>query len=90
MARAKLVKRELLGGPFDGEWVTVPAEQETLLRLDGHCLHMYTIDEVYEGKGVRPVYRHGNQVPIAPEIMEAMIRGVINGFPESQPPDKDV
>ena len=87
MARSKLVKRELLGGPFDGDWHTVPPEQSTLLRLDGHCLHRYDTDDIYDGKQARVVYRHVGQVPIAPETMEAMIRGVVNGFPKS---DEDV
>jgi hypothetical protein len=69
-----LNKRELLAGPFDGEWLIVPDGQETILRLDGHCLHRYDIDEVYEGVGVRPVYRHAAQVPCPPDIREKMLK----------------
>ncbi len=69
----KLVRRELFGGPFDGKWLTVPDGQESILRIDGHCLHRYDIDEVYEGKTIRPVYRHSAQIPVAPEIMAKMV-----------------
>jgi hypothetical protein len=59
----QLIKRELMGGPFDGEWHTVPPTQETLALRDGHSLCRYNLDEIYDGKTVRVVYRYVAKSP---------------------------
>lgn len=52
-----------MGGPFDGEWHTVPPTQETLALRDGHSLCRYNLDEIYDGKTVRVVYRYVAKSP---------------------------
>jgi len=73
MAKQKLVKHELYGGPFDGIVLAVPPDQETIMMIDGHSLHRYDIDEVYEGNKIRPIYRHAMQIPVAPEVMKKIL-----------------
>jgi hypothetical protein len=54
----KLIRMEFLGGPLDGAVRPVPAGVEALPLADGMVIHLYTIDEIYTGHGVRPVMRH--------------------------------
>jgi hypothetical protein len=54
----ELIRMEFLGGPLDGAIRPVPAGVEALPLADGMVIHLYTIDEVYTGFGVRPVMRH--------------------------------
>jgi hypothetical protein len=68
----QLIKRELFGGPFDGEWVIVPPDQITVLRIDGHSLHRYDFDEIHEGPKTRVIYRHSVQVPASDAILKAL------------------
>lgn len=49
---------EFLGGPLDGAWPPLTEDVEQVPYRDGNFLHLYSIDEVYEGKGVRKVFRH--------------------------------
>jgi hypothetical protein len=54
----ELIRMEFLGGPLDGAIRPVPAGVETMPLADGMVIHLYTLDEVYSGYGVRPVMRH--------------------------------
>ena len=54
----KLIRMEFLGGPLDGAIRLVPAGVEALPLADGMVIHLYTIDEVYTGHGVRQVMKH--------------------------------
>jgi hypothetical protein len=54
----ELIRMEFLGGPLDGAIRPVPVGVETLPLADGMVIHLYTIDEIYTGFGVRPVMRH--------------------------------
>ena len=49
---------EFLGGPLDGAIRPVPAGVEALPLADGLVIHVYTIDEIYTGHGVRQVMKH--------------------------------
>jgi len=53
-----LIRMEFLGGPLDGAIRPVPAGVETMPLADGMVIHLYTLDEVYSGYGVRQVMRH--------------------------------
>jgi hypothetical protein len=54
----KLIRMEFLGGPLDGAVRPVPVGVETMPLADGMVIHLYTLDEVYSGYGVRQVMRH--------------------------------
>jgi hypothetical protein len=53
-----LIRMEFLGGPLDGAIRPVPVGVEALPLADGMVIHLYTIDEVYTGYGVRQVMKH--------------------------------
>jgi hypothetical protein len=63
----KLKRVEFLGGPLDGVCPAVAPSGEQLSYRDGNIVHVYTIDEVYEGPGVRRVFRHIGAFVIGPE-----------------------
>jgi hypothetical protein len=54
----ELIRMEFLGGPLDGAIRPVPVGVETLPLADGLVIHLYTIDEIYTGHGVRQVMKH--------------------------------
>jgi len=58
---------EFLGGPLDGVCPAVAPSGEQFSYRDGNIVHVYTIDEVYEGPGVRRVFRHTGVFAIGPE-----------------------
>jgi hypothetical protein len=49
---------EFLGGPLDGVTPPLTENVEQVPYRQGDVIHLYTVDEIYEGKGVRKVFRH--------------------------------
>jgi hypothetical protein len=49
---------EFIGGPLDGALRPVQAGADALPLANGAVIHLYTIDDVYTGHGVRQVMRH--------------------------------
>jgi hypothetical protein len=63
----ELIRMEFLGGPLDGAIRPVPAGVETMPLADGMVIHLYTLDEVYSGYGVRQVMRHTQILQVGSE-----------------------
>ena len=60
--KAKLIRVEFFGGPYDGKWLTVADWQTRYILPCGHSLHAYDIDEVYE-PSPRTIFRHSQAIP---------------------------
>lgn len=58
---------EFFGGPLDGVCPAVAPEVEQVPYRLGDAVHLYVIDEIYEGKGVRRIFRHHGSFVIGPE-----------------------
>jgi len=49
---------EFLGGPLDGVTPPLTEDVEHIPYRHGDAIHLYSLDEVYDGKTVRKVFRH--------------------------------
>lgn len=49
---------EFLGGPLDGAIRPVIDGCDTIPLANGLVIHVYALDEIYDGKKVREVMRH--------------------------------
>ena len=64
---SELVRLEFVGGPLDGAIRPVPVDADAIPLAYGAVIHLYTIDEVYTGHGVRAVMRHTQVLNVGDE-----------------------
>ena len=67
---SELVRLEFFGGPLDGAIRPVPVDAEAIPLAYGAVIHLYTIDEVYTGHGVRAVMRHTQVLNVGDERLK--------------------